>query len=104
MIYRIYYSPEDWIDGEGPGVCGEQARGVQAILQYHPSIGHHVQSQHDYYIWRDDRWMGVDIFGLFDYLLDSGIVLFGRTLLSDDYHKVMESVMAERARRRNGST
>lgn len=48
-------------------------RNVQVILQDDPESGPYFQSGADYYVWREDRWVGVDQFGLFDYLLDSGI-------------------------------
>jgi len=103
-MWRIYHGPEDWAEGAGHGPTGDQARGVQAILQHHPAVGWHIASGSDYYVWRDGRWLGVDLFGLYDYLLDTGLVLFGRTLLRDDYHAVIDAATAERARRRDGST
>jgi hypothetical protein len=77
--WRIYYSDGTVYDGDRP-----PARDVQVILQ-HDEDGPYFQSGSDYYIRLGDRWQGVDIFGLFDYLLDSGLVLFGRTITRKEY-------------------
>jgi len=103
MNWRIYYGNGTTWDGEGPGPIGDQARGVQAILQHHPEIGWHIANGSDYYVWQDGRWLGVDLFGLFDFLLDTGLVLFGRTVTRDQYHAIIDAATAER-RRRRGAT
>ena len=60
------------------------ARGVQLIVphdQWEPVGGS------DYYVWieEEQRFRGVDLFGLYDYLLDSGTVLFGRMMRTKDF-------------------
>ena len=52
----------------------------------------------DYYVLdnRDNtehRWFGVNIFGLFDYLMESGLVLFGRTLPAKRYREILEQAL-----------
>lgn len=95
-MWRIYYDDKDTHeDGDGPAV-GEQARGVQVILQSDPGVGWHMQSGSDYYIWRDGRWWGCDIAGLFDYLMDSGLVLFGRMIDRDEFNEIFSQAMADR--------
>lgn len=89
MMYRVYYSNGETFDSAYGGA--PSPRDVQVIVQEHPDVGWHTQSRYDYYIWRDGRWVGVDLFGLFDWLLDSGSVLFGRTVT----RKVFDSVMRQ---------
>lgn len=87
-MFKIFYS-----DGTVSDSVTE-ARGVQAIVQNHEEVGAEVVSTSDYYVLDGGRWRGVDIFGLFDFLLDSGIVLFGRTIRREEYQAVMREAKA----------
>lgn len=93
MTWRIYYGDGSSIDSGQPG--RPRARDVQAIAQEDSRAGWHLQTGADYYILRGGRWIGVDIFGLFDYLLDSGLVLFGRTIGNEEYQAIYERAKAE---------
>jgi len=66
MTTKIFYSGGREYDGEGK----PPARDVQIILQ-EDDKGPYLQSGSHYYIKRDGRWLGVDQYGLFDWLLDS---------------------------------
>jgi hypothetical protein len=85
---KIFYGDGSVLD-YSPGVI---SRGVQAVVQDHPEVGVEIVTGHDYYILENGHWRGVDIFGLFDFLMDSGIVLFGRTVTSEEYYKIMQNV------------
>jgi len=74
------------------GLTGENARGVQAIIQDHPQVGVEIVTGGDYFIRRDGHWFAVDINGLFDYLLDNPNVAFGRMLTGEEYSAVMTEV------------
>ena len=89
MNYKIFYGDGTVHEGENP-----PARDVQVIVQEHPSIGWHTQSGYDYYVWRDGRYVGVDLFGLYDWLLDWGGVLFGRTTTQKEFNEVMKRALA----------
>jgi len=92
--WRVYYSDGKMVEGEGdPNV--HDARGVEVIVQEHPDIGWHTQSGENYYVWRDGRWTGVDIFGLYDWLLDRGDVLFGRAMTNKAFTDVMRRALAD---------
>lgn len=66
------------------------ARKVQAIVQTPPDGEPEVVTGADYYVRRQDgTWCGVDKFGLFDYLLDSGLVLFGTMCPKEEYRKLI---------------
>lgn len=88
MTFQIFYQ-------DGPAEINKilEARGVQAIVQDHDEVGSEVVSSSDYYVKVNNKWKGVDIFGLFDYLLDSGIVLFGRTISRDEYQKIISQAI-----------
>ena len=88
---RIYYSDGTVHEGNGR----PPARDVQVIVQPHPDIGWHTQSGYDYYVWRDGRFVGVDLFGLYDWLLDRGDVLFGRTITGPEFNSVMTQAIKD---------
>lgn len=94
MAWCIYYgdgSTYSSEDGDSP-----PARGVQVILQDDPSVGVAAVTGLDYYVRDGERWRPVDIFGLYDFLLDTGLVLFGRTITSEEYREVMRQAMADK--------
>lgn len=95
-MWRIYYADGSvHASGEGPPM-GERARGVQVILQNDPDLGWTTQSGSDYYVLRDGRWWGCDINGLFDYLMDTGLVVFGRMIDREQYNRIFGQAMADR--------
>lgn len=101
-MWRIYYADGSTIeDSEGPPT-GERARGVQVILQDHPDVGWFLQTGSDYYIQRNGRWYGVDIFGLFDFLMDSGQVVFGRHITNTEYKAILNEALEDRELARKG--
>ena len=84
MKYRVYYSNGKISEEENP-----PARDVQAILQKNEEGEWIIRSGGDY-------WIEVDIFGLFDYLMDSGLVLFGRTLSNTEFSEIMKKALKDR--------
>jgi hypothetical protein len=67
--WKIYYedgttfSDRDGKPKEAPGW------GVQTIVQPHVESGRYLLPPYDYYLYRDGRWIGVDVAGLTDHLL-----------------------------------
>ena len=89
----------DWVVyyGDGSTYSSEDgssppARDVQVIVQRHPEVGVELVTASDYYVWRNGRWWGVDLFGLFDYLTRPGPkkVLFGRTIETEVYKRIIK--------------
>jgi hypothetical protein len=92
-MWKVFYG-----DGSTCDECERPpARGVQVIVQDHPRVGVELVSSADYYVKEDGHWRGVDIFGLFDYLIESGIVLFGRTVTQAEYNAAMAAAMEHKA-------
>ena len=91
MKYRVYYSNGKISEEENP-----PARDVQAILQKNEEGEWIIRSGGDYYVLRNGVWIEVDIFGLFDYLMDSGLVLFGRTLSNTEFSEIMKKALKDR--------
>ena len=93
--YRVYYSGDKMRTEEDAPLMGDDARDVMVVLQQDEN-GPYFQSSSDYYVWRGGRWWGVDIFGLFDFLLDTGLVLFGRTVTNEEYQRVYQQAKADK--------
>lgn len=91
MSFQIFYK-------DGPAPINEipSARGIQAIVQDHEEVGSELVTSSDYYVNINNKWKGVDIFGLFDYLLDSGIVLFGRTIRNKEYQELIKTAIKKK--------
>lgn len=94
-MWKIFYgddtefSSEDGLPEQAP------ALNVQIIVQADERTGRYNQSGVDYYVFRDGRWIGVDIFGLFDFLMESGLVKFGRTIGSKKFNKIYQTAKAD---------
>jgi hypothetical protein len=95
-MWRIYYSDDSTFSNEDSTPWSVPARDVQVIVQDHPEVGVELVTGGDYYVlMRDEHrawWWGVDIFGLFDYLIEPGYkrVLFGRTLGRKEYAQIIK--------------
>jgi hypothetical protein len=93
--WRIFYADESTFSShegkpeEAPGL------GVVSIVVQHKDkkIGAYLQHQTDYYIWLGNRWLGCDLFRLWQYLFvekfnHSKVCLAGQTISNDLYHKI----------------
>lgn len=90
--FRVYY--QDGVTAEPPDAI--PPIGVQAILQRNEEGEWHIRTGKDYYVWRDGVWIEVDIFGLFDYLMQTGIVLFGRTISNTEFGEILARAMRDK--------
>lgn len=89
-MWCIFYGDGSTYSNEDGSIWDAPARDVQVIVQHHENVNWYSQTGGDYYIWRGNTWLGVDIFGLFDYLIDPGYkkVLFGRTISSVEFQSI----------------
>lgn len=94
MRWKVFYADGSTYDSEEGG--RPEARGVQAIVQDHPRVNKEIVTGADYYI-RDPegRWIGVDLFGLYDWLVDVGLVLFGRMVTTEEYRELFKRAKLE---------
>jgi hypothetical protein len=95
-MYRIYYADGSTYEGEDGPPTGDRARHVQAILQDDRYVGVHGLTQSSAYGWRDGEWIGLDWFDVWDFLLDSGIIVFGSTVRREEYKAIMDRVNADK--------
>lgn len=75
------------------------SEGVIVIAQADEDVGRELLHLKDFYIWDHERWMGVDLYGLFDYLRRPGWkkVLAGRTVPHRTYHALMDAARLDPA-------
>jgi len=87
--YHVHYSGGKMRTAADGPLTGDDARDVQVIVQ-DDGDGPVLVTGGDYYVWMGTFWRSVDIFGLFDYLLETGLVLFGRTVTRDEYNAIWQ--------------
>ena len=90
MLWRIYYSDGTTYDSGLGSPFDAPGLGVQVVMMSSTEHGRYSQARYDYYVWNMGEWVGCDIFGLWDYLQQSGPrkVLFGRTLPNTEYNRI----------------
>lgn len=96
MRWTIYYSDGSTFSSEDGTPRGEKARGVQGIVQDHPTVGAEIVTASDYYVWKQGRWWGVDHFGLYDYLLHLGCVLGGEMIERHEYDAIFRRMAKDK--------
>lgn len=99
MRYRVYYADGTYIDSDTTGVSSLRPIGVLVIVQFDTYTEHwYLQHSSDNYIWRDDRWVGVDDTGRTVYLVEPGWkrVLFGETVRNQVWLKAFAEAQAFR--------
>ena len=97
MKWRVYYGDDsthsDQDEGKPPPLD------VQVIVLEDAEHGWRTQTGSDYYVWdkRGDTaaWWGCDIFGLFEYLMNTGLVLFGKQITSKQYNEIMKRALED---------
>ena len=98
LMWKIYYGDGNTFSSQDSTAWMILKRNnVQVIVQEDDNHGWFTQAQTDYYVWDNRggggwRWWGVDIFGLYDYLLEPGekCVLFGRTIEKDEFSEIFK--------------
>ena len=96
LAWRVYYGDGTTFSSEDGGPADAPGRNVQVIVQADERVGRCLLSQHDYYVWRGE-WIGVDLFGLFDYLVDTGWarVLCGRMIPHKAFRDAYQAAKAD---------
>lgn len=92
--WRIYY-PDNTFDNTQGSVKEAPATGVQAIVirdtdDPAANVGRFILSRKDYYWCENGEWYGGDIFGMFDFLMRSGLIKFGRSIPNPEHREIMQ--------------
>lgn len=92
MKWKIYYSDGTSYSDIDGSPFDAPARDVQVIAIEDSNVGKTFVGKEDMYWYKDGRWFGGDMFGLYDYLIDNGPrkVIFGRVLDNDNFKKIMK--------------
>ena len=81
---RIYRIPEDGPAENAP------AYDVQVIVQEEPRTNRDYLYECDYYLWRDGKFLRVDLFGVLDYVMNVlGVVKAGRSMPHREFEKIL---------------
>ncbi len=89
----FYYSDGTFDNSQGT-YLEAPATGVQAIVikdmdEPVANVGRIILHRRDYYWYEDGEWYGGDIFGMFDFLMRSGMVKFGQSIPNPEHREVM---------------
>lgn len=102
MKFKVFYDDGRTYQGDPFGAPG---LGVICIVDRHDFP--HLHEGSDYYVWkfRENGWTGVDLFGLWDYLVQPGEkkVLFGRTINNADFIHIHDIAYIELNKARKGA-
>lgn len=90
LSWCIYYPDGKTFSSDDGAPQDAPARGVQVIVQEDYDVGFHLQTGDDYYLWNGEKFVGVDIFGLFDFLIETGLVKFGRMITNAEYREIFD--------------
>lgn len=84
--YKVFYDGGSTYVGD-PAYA--PAFGVLVIVQTDKNNGRNLQAGEDFYVWLGEEWLGVDQFGVYDYLGQPGYkrVLFGRTVDNERFYE-----------------
>ena len=76
MAWKIFYDDQDPFSSDDGEPVDAPPFGVQVIVLDDKDHGRYIQARADYYVWRDERWWGVDIGGLHDFLIEQRLVAY----------------------------
>jgi hypothetical protein len=81
---RVYRVPEDGPAEAAPGYD------TQIIVQREERTNRDYLYECDYYLWRDGKFLKVDLFGVLDYVINVlGIVKAGRSMSHRQFEKLL---------------
>lgn len=94
MDWRIFYSDGSTFDSAQGTHLEAPATGVQVIVVRdsdapESNVGHFILQRRDYYWYEDGEWYCGDIFGMFDFLMRSGVVKFGQSIPNREYREIL---------------
>jgi hypothetical protein len=89
---RIYYSDGSVFDRDD--LSKAPAMDAQVIVQRDPDRGWITTHGADFYIWKEGRWWGCEQYGLYRFLMDTGLVLFGETIPHDKFDEIYQLAKA----------
>lgn len=95
--WRLYYGDGTTFGNTDGAPQDAPGTNVMCAAAYDDDNRRKLAHTADYYTWENERWYGVDIFGLWDYLARPGlkVVKFGRMVADSEYRKVMSFAMSD---------
>lgn len=95
--WRLYYGDGSVFSDEDGEPEDAPCTNVMCAASYDEDNRRKLAHTADYYFFENDRWYGVDVFGLWDYLARPGlkVVKFGRMISDRQYREVMSFAMKD---------
>ena len=99
--WRVYYSDGSTFDSTQGAPHDATAVDVQAIVMRDPDpgsargVGRQILSGKDYYYFEHGQWFSCDIFGLYDFLIRNGLVLFGRNVSDEKFEATYAKALTD---------
>lgn len=98
MSWKIFYDTGNTVSSEDTEPAYVPPFGIQVIVQDDGPDGDKVMTAgDDFYYWdeRYQRWFGVEITGLWDYLIHAGFLKMGRFIPAALYTEILEKAAEE---------
>jgi len=90
MRWAIYYGDGKRFSDEDGSSDDAPSENVQVIAQADETVGRKFVLHKDYYWYENGRWYGGDLFGMYDFLVRSKLVKFGRYISDEHYYAAMK--------------
>ena len=93
--WRLYYGDGSVFSNEDGEPQDAPCTNVMCAAYYDEDNRRRLAHSADYYFYKDGKWYGIDLFGLWDYLSLPGLktVKFGRLIGDLQYRAVMSKAM-----------
>lgn len=90
LSFIIYYDDGSEFAAEYGDALNAPGQGVIVVAQSDSDVGRELLHMKDFYCWDGGRWLGMDTYGLYDYLARPGWkkVLAGRTVSYGVYSSI----------------
>jgi hypothetical protein len=94
--WRIYYGDGSTFSDEDGSPEQAPAVNVQVIAQAaDPGIGRRTCARYDFFWFDNGEWHGSDLFGLFDFLMRSSVVKFGRVVPRLEFEALLNRAVTD---------
>lgn len=95
MNWKIFYGDGSTFSDQD-GLCRDApATNIQVIAQANPTVGRELLSGKDFYFQLRGEWIGTDLPGLLDHLMEDGCLKCGRTLTRLEWDAVLRQAMTD---------
>lgn len=100
LQWKVWYVDNDgtpyFVDNRTHEYTDVPGRGVQVVTIVDESVGIKPVARCDFYLMVNGEWLGVDYFGMLDYIIDVlGLVKSGRMIQKDEFKKIWQMAITD---------